>query len=41
MPYLIAIGFAPAGAMLLLVVVTCLENSLPHDNTLGRQRLKG
>lgn len=41
MPYLIALGFAPVGAMLLLVVVTRLENSLPHDNTLCRRRLKG
>jgi len=34
--YLIAIGFAPVGAMVLLVIVTRLENSLPQDNVLRR-----
>lgn len=29
LPYLVAIGFAPVGVMLLLVIVTCLEGSLP------------
>jgi len=29
LPYLIAIGFAPVGVMLLLVIVTRLEGSLP------------
>jgi hypothetical protein len=31
LPYLIAIGFAPVCLMLLLVVVTRLEGSLPTD----------
>jgi hypothetical protein len=34
LPYLIAIGFAPVGVMLLLVIVTLLEGSLPHDSAL-------
>jgi hypothetical protein len=31
LPYLIAIGFAPPGLMLLLVIVTRLEGSLPPE----------
>ena len=31
LPYLIAIGFAPVCVMLLLVIVTRLEGSLPTD----------
>lgn len=34
--YLIAIGFAPVVAMLLLVIVTRLENSLSHENVRRR-----
>lgn len=37
LPYLIAIGFAPVGVMLLLVIVTLLEGSLPS----ARPRSKG
>jgi len=31
LPYLIAIGFAPVGVMLLLIIVTFLEGSLTDD----------
>ena len=41
LPYLIAIGFAPVGMMLLLVIVTRLEGSLRHDDVLRRRRLNG
>jgi hypothetical protein len=41
LPYLIAIGFAPVGMMLLLAIVTRLEGSLPHDNGLRPPRLNG
>jgi hypothetical protein len=37
LPYLIAIGFTPVGLMLLLVIVTRLEGSLP-DNRAPRAR---
>lgn len=41
LPYLIAIGFAPAAMMLVLVIVTRFEGSLPRDNVLRRRRLNG
>jgi hypothetical protein len=34
---LIAIGFAPVGMMLLLVIVTRLEGSPPHDDAVLRR----
>jgi hypothetical protein len=41
LPYLIAIGFAPAAMMLVLVIVTRLEGSLPRESVLRRRRLNG
>ena len=38
LPFLIAIGFAPVGIMILLVIVTRIEGSLPTDRGLSFTR---